>query len=475
MFREQTDNERVDYKDKADSHVINNHRKELNYSYPGWKYPDNDNGMQKRKELSEITENEVEDVEREINEDEENDADAQSEKKGGKNEQNDAQIGECAICHIIINDINFSGSFADSEQNPCESYLLCQHCVRKFSVRSDVENFQSRRLYTSFSQNRNHNDRVSSRMYDRSMHLQPPSHFALKLRRNRWACNLNRTMLEATDDESDTTSYAVVDYDRGNPQQEEQTKSYERQCQQQYGYRNLTTMRKNDTMDRYASEIKVKSSSLVSSVECSRRPIRCPRLDCSKNVAFLALTHHFLFDHPEVPILNVDPGTESTLIVSYGALSCNSSRCLALLLVSGKLSDSTAKLFGGNQMNPKYRNRLPLPVLAARLHNNHNYECCEEVHAGGEGQCEKDMIIAWVAGLDVGDTVDRLRCSIQAVDNIENRGFRSLTYTGPVTSLRAAQCPRDVFLAGDCIVLHEGLISHITFGCTSLNVNVIVH
>lgn len=165
------------------------------------------------------------------------------------------------------------------------------------------------------------------------MHLQPPSHFALKLRRNRWACNLNRTMPEATDDESDTTSYAVVDYDRGNPQQEEQTKSHERQCQQQHGYR----LKRNDTIDRYTSEIKVKSS-LVSSVECSRRPIRCPRLDCSKNVAFLALTHHFLFDHPEVPVLYVDPGTESTLIVSYGALSCNSSRCLALLLVSGKLS-----------------------------------------------------------------------------------------------------------------------------------------
>lgn len=108
----------------------------MNYSYPGWKYSDNDNGMQKRKEHSKMTENEVEDVEREINEDEENDADAQNEKKGGENEQNDAQIGECAICHIIINDINFSGGFADSEQNPCESYLLCQHCVRKFSVRS---------------------------------------------------------------------------------------------------------------------------------------------------------------------------------------------------------------------------------------------------------------------------------------------------------------------------------------------------
>ncbi|XP_072755187.1 uncharacterized protein [Anoplolepis gracilipes] len=440
--------------------------------------------MQKRKELSsEITEDEAEDVEREINEEKEDSADVQrinanSEKKEENEEEDDAQIGECAICHIIINDINFSGSVADSEQNPYESYLLCQHCVRKFSIRSGIEDFQSRRSHTSFSQNKDHNDHISSRKkYNRPfmMYLQPSSsHSALKLRRNRWSCNFNRTMLEPTDDESDAISYAVVD-DRGNPQREEQTKSHEKQCQQQHDYRNLTTTRKNVAVDHCTSEIKMKSSSLSSSVEYSRRPIRCPRLDCSMNVAFSALTHHFLFDHPEVPILSVEPGAESTLIVSYGALSCNSSRCLALLLVSGKLSDSTARLFGGNQINPKYRNRLPLPVLAARLHSNHNYTCCEEVHAGGEGQCEKDMIIAWVAGLDVGDTVDRLRCSIQAVDNIENRGFRSLTYTGPVTSLRAAQRPLDVFLAGDCIVLHEGLISHITFGCTSLNVNVIVH
>lgn len=72
--------------------------------------------------------------------------------------------------------------------------------------------------------------------------------------------------------------------------------------------------------------------------ECSRRPIRCPRLDCAVNVAFSALTHHFLFDHPEVPILSVEPGTRSTLVVSFAALSCDSSRCLALLLVSGKLT-----------------------------------------------------------------------------------------------------------------------------------------
>ncbi|KAL6439928.1 hypothetical protein ACFW04_004144 [Cataglyphis niger] len=455
----------------------------MNYSHPGWKCSDNDNGMSKRNELSsEITEDEA-DVDQEINEDEESRADVQrtninNEEKEGKTEQDDTQIGECAICHVIINDINFSESVDDSGQNPYESYLLCQRCVRKFSIQSGVEHFQCRRSHTSFSQNKDRSDRVAPRTYDRPivMYLQPPSsHSTSKLRRNWWACNFNRTMVEATDDESDTMSFAVVDHDRSNLQREEQTKSYEKQCQQQFGYRNMTTTRRNDATDRYTSEIKVKNSSLASSVECSRRPIRCPRLDCSMNVAFSALTHHFLFDHPEVPILSVEPGAESTLIVSYGALSCNSSRCLALLLVSGKLSDSTARLFGGNQINPKYRNRLPLPVLAARLHNNHNYACCEEMHAGGEGQCEKDMIIAWVAGLDIGDTVDRLRCSIQAVDSIENRGFRSLTYTGPVTSLRAAQCPRDVFLAGDCIVLHEGLISHITFGCTSLNVNVIVH
>ena len=83
-----------------------------------------------------------------------------------------------------------------------------------------------------------------------------------------------------------------------------------------------------------ASEMKVNGQI----TECSRRPIQCPRLDCAMNVALSALTHHFLFDHPEVPILSVEPGAKSTLIVSFSALTCGSSRCLALLLVSGKLT-----------------------------------------------------------------------------------------------------------------------------------------
>ncbi|XP_018312881.1 uncharacterized protein [Mycetomoellerius zeteki] len=429
--------------------------------------------MQKRKEFSsEATEDETEEEEREIDEDRSEEEDAKIQKvdtnqeEANENEQETAQIEQCAICHVIINDANLGGTVANSEQNPhcSEGYLLCRRCVQNFSIRSVAEHPQPRRSHTSFFQGRDSDRNIRPRTYDPH--------------RNQWTCNFNKAVFgegnkETLDYESDTISY-VADRDRGNLRREEQVESCRKQYQQQHGYCNLmtTTTRRNGAVDRYPSEIKVKSPSLV---DCSRRPIHCPRLDCSVNVAFSALTHHFLFDHPEVPILSVEPGAESTLIVSYGALSCNSSRCLALLLVSGKLSDSSARLFGSIQINPKYRNRLPLPVLAARLHSSHNYTCREEMHAGGEGQCEKDMIIAWVAGLDVGDTTDRLRCSIQAVDSIENGGFRSLTYTGPVTSLRVAQCPRDVFLAGDCIVLHEGLISHITSGCTSLNVNVIVH
>lgn len=162
--------------------------------------------------------------------------------------------------------------------------------------------------------------------------LLPPLHFSSELRRDQWTGNFNRTNpIDATSEvinynEPDAVVSYVVDQ---NDLRREETESREKQYQQQY----CNSAKGNG--DRYTCEIKLKSSS---SVDCSRRPIRCPRLDCLVNVAFSALTHHFLFDHPEVPILCVDPGAERTLIISYEALSCNSSRCLALLLVSGKLS-----------------------------------------------------------------------------------------------------------------------------------------
>jgi hypothetical protein len=170
-----------------------------------------------------------------------------------------------------------------------------------------------------------------------TMYLQPsplpppsPSHLVSE-RRDQWSGNFNRTNpSDATNgvidyDESDAVSYVV---DQNDPRREIE-ESREKQCQQ-HGYCNSAR-----NGDRYACEIKLKNTS---SIDYSRRPIRCPRLDCLVNVAFSALTHHFLFDHPEVPILCVEPGAERTLIISYGALPCNSSRCLALLLVSGKLS-----------------------------------------------------------------------------------------------------------------------------------------
>lgn len=108
---------------------------------------------------------------------------------------------------------------------------------------------------------------------------------------------------------------------------------------QQHQTRSYCSIRAGDNTDFEPELQRIGSGprEVTGNLECSRRPIRCPRLDCAVNVAFSALTHHFLFDHPEVPILSVEPGIKSTLIVSFAALSCDSSRCLALLLVSGKL------------------------------------------------------------------------------------------------------------------------------------------
>lgn len=60
------------------------------------------------------------------------------EERENENEEEDGQIGECAICRVIIDDTNFGGSIVDSEEElrHSEGYLLCQRCIRKFSVRS---------------------------------------------------------------------------------------------------------------------------------------------------------------------------------------------------------------------------------------------------------------------------------------------------------------------------------------------------
>lgn len=220
-----------------------------------------------------------------------------------------------------------------------------------------AEHLQPRKSHASFSEGKDNDDRGRARTrrtYDAPVatYLQPPpARTSGTCREDQWArgnfgrticCPVGEQANETTDYDaeiSDAVSYVVVDRNRDRDPRDAETRMERecsgRQCQHHSQHRNLTT-RWSDAADRSSAEMKVKS--LASSADCSRRPIRCPRLDCSVNVAFSALTHHFLFDHPEVPILSVEPGVESTLIISYDALACNSSRCLALLLVSGKLS-----------------------------------------------------------------------------------------------------------------------------------------
>lgn len=103
--------------------------------------------MQKRKEISsEATEDEAEDEEQGVNEDQSEEEDMkvpkvntnQEKEEANENEQKTAQIEQCAICHIIIDDANLGGSIADSGQDPrwSKGYLLCQCCVRNFSIQT---------------------------------------------------------------------------------------------------------------------------------------------------------------------------------------------------------------------------------------------------------------------------------------------------------------------------------------------------
>lgn len=103
--------------------------------------------MQKRKEISsEATEDEAEDEEiRRIDEGRSEEEHTKVQKininhekgEANENEQETGKIGQCAICHISINDANLGGSVADSEDPRwSKSYLLCQCCVRNFTIRT---------------------------------------------------------------------------------------------------------------------------------------------------------------------------------------------------------------------------------------------------------------------------------------------------------------------------------------------------
>ncbi|XP_076632099.1 uncharacterized protein LOC143347087 [Colletes latitarsis] len=388
-------------------------------------------------------------------------------------------FGPCAICHLTLGTMNSNFNI----NVPCpKGHALCKQCILRFTLPSDPscilchsESQQSnvslsRESNTSLNsickQSRTQIPQQQSEQYVNHQRVQQCIPFNVKQAYTKsWNQNCLTVVPNNVQNSDGSFDYKQIK-DKSNTQ-EDRNKHNSKEWQQ-YSYSNLF---QKGNSDLYMSEAKFNGQ--ITS-ECSRRPIRCPRIDCAINVAFSALTHHFIFDHPEVPILNVEPGIKSTLTVSFNALSLDSSLCLALLLVSGKLPNPVARLFNGSQINPKFRNRLPLPVLVARLHcrDQHVYADKFDNKKNFHG---KDIIIAWVAGLDIGNTAEKLLCSIQAVDKIDGDGLRSLAYTGPVNSLRTAQCPEDIFLTGDCIVLHEGLLNHITSDCATLNVNVTVH
>jgi len=115
----------------------------LNYVHLDRKYSESDSRVQKRKELSdEITEDEEEEDEETDEIRSEKDAAMQKvnarrdkDESEREDEQESVQIAKCAVCHVIIDDVNLR---TDAEQDPrsSEGYLLCQRCVRKLSVRS---------------------------------------------------------------------------------------------------------------------------------------------------------------------------------------------------------------------------------------------------------------------------------------------------------------------------------------------------
>ncbi|XP_051163671.1 uncharacterized protein LOC127283055 [Leptopilina boulardi] len=397
-------------------------------------------------------------------EEEEDDDDDEDDDRSSDHLVNSGLI--CAACHVTVsstilrdNNINYEQALACSH-----GHFLCQRCVQRFAIRPDIGCLicATESQNSTYSQNNNNNNSYESSLDNiqskssvqylqqkRKEEICPRTHYPPTSSIIKIPCNNNikiNSIFEWGTDHGDTI------YDAKNPR-----KSY---C-------NIIKREESN------ADLKITCHMIA---ECSRRPIRCPRLDCARTVALSALTHHFLFDHPEVPIFNVEPGVNNTLIVSFSSLTYGSSKCLALLLVSGKVSGAAATLFSGNQVHPKYRNRLPLPVLAARLKIIDQLNCQDETKAGGEGRACGDIIIAWIAGLDLsGSSSGALRCSIQAVDGLQSEVFRSLTYCGPINSLRRAQRPQDIFAAGDCVVLHEGLINQLSSRCDNFIVNAIVH
>ncbi|XP_014207531.1 uncharacterized protein LOC106638723 [Copidosoma floridanum] len=381
----------------------------------------------------------------------------------------DARMGICSGCKCPVAGEDADPSDFERSLLCANGHLLCYRCVQRFTVKSDtscvlcavIDSSQSTPSVSRTNSVPNyHNDARTKRRSRRAAAPTPATtdtvpcrYEPIEQRRRQQLHTAPAEPYRHYHRVPDCTSGASTSCGENSADDEWNTRRVNEGDEEKRPVR-----RSGNKQRSYCSIVAVQPKDPMLMAECSRRPIQCPRQDCAVNVAFSALTNHFVFDHPEVPILSVEPGEKSKFIVNFDGLVYDSSRCLGLLLVSDKLSGPAAKKFNGSIGNSQYKYRLPLPILSARLN----------------GEASRDVVIVWVAGLDIGN-VEPIRCSIQAIDSIDSEAFRSLTYTGPINSLRTAQKPRDVFVIGDCVILHDGFINRITSGCKNLNVNVTIH
>ena len=78
------------------------------------------------------------------------------------------------------------------------------------------------------------------------------------------------------------------------------------------------------------------------------------------------------------------------------------------------------------------------------------------------------VIMMWLANAEP----DTLYCTMEVTSATYHK--RSLTYVGPIGSLRESQKPLDVYKRGDCLILNPGLLVQLSPE-GRYDLNVVVH
>ncbi|XP_067001091.1 uncharacterized protein [Anabrus simplex] len=197
----------------------------------------------------------------------------------------------------------------------------------------------------------------------------------------------------------------------------------------------------------------------------SHRPIHCPKTPCHSTVAVASLTAHFTFDHPDVPLLTVDPGVKSHLWLSPSSIPLEVSRCVALLLVSGRSRKSSRSISNLTPSMAKFHNREPLPLMTTRTRMIGDRS--ESMNGSGDSTDDATVLI-WISDVDSGV---KYTLEVYSGQNPE----RSISSTCPVVSLREPQTPRSVYRRGDAVILHPAFTSAISERNGGFDISILIH